>query len=125
MSMNRKILFLPLLLLAVMASAEPFVRIVGTNGSGKSFATDQVHKLVLLSDAVDVMDGQGSVLLSVPLAEIARVEFTDGTPNQETAIEATLVKDANAIKLIENNQVYILSNGRKYTIMGVEVESKE
>lgn len=125
MSMNRKILFLPLLLLAVMASAEPIVRIVGTNGSSNAFATDQVHKLVLLSDAVDVMDGQGSVLLSVPLAEIARVEFTDATPNQETAIEATLVKDANAIKLIENNQVYILSNGRKYTIMGVEVESRE
>lgn len=123
--MNRKILFLPLVLLAVMVSAEPVVRIVGTNGSGKSFATDQVHKLVLLSDAVDVVGNQGSVLLSVPLAELVRVEFAEGAPDTPTIVEATLVKDANAIKVIEHGQVYILSNGRKYTIMGVEVESKE
>ena len=123
--MKRICCILPLLLLAVMANAEPVVRIVGTKGSDKAFATDQVHKIVLLPDALDVVGNQGSVLLSVPLAELARVEFAEGTPDTPTSIDATLVKDANAIKVIEHNQVYILSNGKKYTIMGVEVESKE
>lgn len=120
--MNRKILILPLLLFAMLSSAEPIVRIVGTNGLDKSFAADQVHKLVLQLDAVDVVNVQGSLLLSVPWADIARVEFADGTPEEQTAVETTIVKDANAVKVIEHGQVYILTNGKKYTIMGVEVE---
>lgn len=121
--MNRKILILPLLLFSLLANAEPIVRIVGTNGSGRLFAVDQVHKLVLLPNAVDVVSNQGSVLMSMPLANIARVEFTDGTPEEQTAVEAIIIKEANVVKVFENGQVYILSNDKKYTIMGVEVEN--
>lgn len=120
--MKQKILLLPLLLLAVMASAEPIVRVVNANGSAKSFATDNVRKLVLTSSAVDIVNREGSVLLSVPLTEIARVEFTEGEPT--TALPTTLLPQEKATKVIENGQVYILNNGRKYTIMGVEVEQK-
>ena len=121
--MNRKILILPLLLFSLLANAEPIVRIVGTNGSGRSFAVGQVHKLVLLPNAVDVVINQGSVLMSMPLANIARVEFTDGTPEEQTAVEAIIIKEANVVKVFENGHVYILSNDKKYTIMGVEVEN--
>jgi len=81
-----------------------------------------VHKLVLTSSSVDVVNNEGAVLLSVPVSQTLRVEFTDGTP---TAVEATIIKDDEAVKIIEHGQVYILRSGKKYTIMGVEVESKE
>ena len=121
----KRIILLPLLLLAMMVNGEPVVRIVSTNGSGSSFATEKVHKLILSSTAVDVVNIEGSVLLSVPLAEIARVEFTEGKPDTPTAMEAIITKDTEPIKIIEHGQVYIIRSGRKYTIMGVEVESKE
>ena len=121
--MQRKILLLPLLLLAVLASAEPVVRVVNANGSAKSFATDDVRKLVLSTSAVDVVNQEGSVLLSVPLTEIARVELTDGELTTD-ALQTTILPKENATKVIENGQVYILNNGKKYTIMGVEVEQK-
>ena len=118
----KRILFLPLLLLAVMASAEPVVRVVSANGSDKAFATDDVRKLVLSADAVDVVSSAGSVLLSVPAAEIARVEFTDGTPTPTATVEP-VVQDNKTVKIMENGQVYILHSGKKYTIMGIEVEN--
>ena len=115
---------LALLLIAVAVSAEPIVRVVSAGGSSKAFATEEVRKLVLSADQVDVVNNAGSVLLSVPKADITRVEFTDGTPDTD-AIEATLVQDEKAVKIIENGNVYILHSGKKYTIMGVEVENNE
>ena len=105
-------------------SAEPIVRVVNNNGSDKAFATESVRKLVLSADAVDVVNNAGTVLLSVPFAEIARVEFTDGMP-APNAVPTTLVKDADAVKIVENGQVYILRSGKKYTIMGVEVVNND
>ena len=122
---KRKLLILSLLLVAVGICAEPIVRVVSTGGSDKAFATENVRKLVLSADAVDVVNNAGSVLLSVPLAEIVRVEFADGTPDPAAALPTTLVHDSEAVKIIENGQVYILHAGRKYTIMGVEVENNE
>ena len=119
--MNKKFLLLPLLLIAMTAGAESIVLVASTNGSDSVFAIDQVRKLVLTSASVDIVNNEGSVLLSVPKADIARVEFTDGTP---TAVEATIVQDNDAVKIIEHGQVYILRCGKKYTIMGVEVEQK-
>ena len=118
----KRVLMLPLLLLAVTAGAEPVVRVVSANGSDKAFATDNVRKLVLTTDAVDVVSSAGSVLLSVPAAEITRVEFADGTPTPTATVEP-VVRDDKTVKIIENGQVYILHNGKKYTIMGVEVEN--
>ena len=130
--MNKKLLFLPLLLIAVAVSGEQIVRVISTSGLDKAFATDQVRKLVLTSTAVDVVNIEGSVLLSVPSAEIARVEFTEGEPDPKpdpdptTAVGATIVNDNGVTKIIEGGQVYIINSGRKYTIMGVEVvNSKE
>lgn len=121
--MKKKILLLPLLLLAVVACAEPIVRVVNANGNTKSFATDDVRKLVLSADQVNVVNQEGSVLLSVPLTEIARVEFADGEPITEN-INNTLQSQEKVVKIIENGQVYILNSNKKYTIMGVEVEQK-
>ena len=122
--MNRKILILPLLLVAMLANANPIVRFVSTDGSNQPFAADDVRKITLNPTAVDVLGSQGSVLLSIPLAELARVEFAEGTtPDTPTAIEATLVPNSETIKIIENGHVYIVNGGRKYTVMGVEIEN--
>jgi len=108
----------------MLANADPIVRFVSNDGSNQPFAANEVRKIALNPTTVDVLGNQGVVLLSIPMAELARVEFAEGTPTSDTptAIEATLVKDANAVKVIEHGNVYILSNGRKYTIMGVEIE---
>jgi hypothetical protein len=114
-------LFMALCLISVLAAqAEPIVRVVG-GAEDKAFASGSVHKLVLTSTSIDVVNNEGAVLLSVPVSQTLRVEFTDGTP---TAVEATILKDDEAVKIIEHGQVYILRSGKKYTIMGVEVEHK-
>ena len=122
MRKNKKLLFLPMLLVAIAMSGEPIVRVVSASASDNVFAIDQVRKLVLTSTTVDVVNNEDSILLSVPVSNIARVEFAEGTP---TAIEATIVKEDEAVKIIEHGQVYILRSGKKYTIMGIEVESRE
>ena len=121
--MMKKLLFLPLLLLVVAAGGVPIVRIVSTNGPDSAFATDNVHKLVLSTDTVEVVSNEGSVLLSVPLTEILRVELTDGTPDPGSATE-TVLQDDETAKILEHGHVYILHSGRKYTVMGIEVEHK-
>lgn len=121
MLMNKKYLFLPLLLAVMTVDGEQVVRIVGNENLDRSFATEKVRKLVLTSDSVDVVNNNDSVLLRVHMANIARVEFTEGTPE---AVEATIVRDNDAVKIIDHGQVYILRSGRKYTIMGIEVEEK-
>ena len=119
MKKKRSIFILSLLLVVAGMSANPIIRVVGNNGSDQAFATENVHKLVLSADAVDIVNNEGSVLLSVPFAEIARVEFGEGTP---TGIpNVTIVRDEEVVKVYENGQVYILRSGKKYTIMGVEV----
>jgi len=118
----KKILLLPFMLIVTAVSAEPIVRIVSTIGPDKAFATGNVHKLVLTSTSVDVLNHADSVLLSVPKADIARAEFTEGTPDPVSAVESTLMQNDKAVKIIEHGQVYILRDDRKFTVMGVEVE---
>lgn len=115
---------MPLLLLAMLANADPIVRFVSTDGSNQPFAANDVRKIALNPTTVDVLGNQEAVLLSIPLAELARVEFAESTPDTPTAIEATLVPNSETVKFIENGHVYIVNGGRKYTVMGVEVESK-
>lgn len=125
MAKRRRLLIFSLLLVAVGMSAEPIVRVVSAGGSERAFAADDVRKLVLFAENVDVVNNAGTVLLSVPKADIARVEFADGTPDTPTAAEATVMQEKNAVKIIENGKVYILHGGKRYTIMGVEVENNE
>lgn len=116
--MKRKILFLPLLLLAVMASAEPMVRIVDTGGADNEFATDNVRKLVLKSTAVDVVNNEGTVLLSVPVSDILRVEFAEGTPTEMNQVQNDNVK---GVKMLRDGQLFILYNGTMYDMQGRKV----
>ena len=106
-----------LLLVAVGASAEPIVRVVSANGSDKAFATEDVHKLVLTTDVVDVVNNAGSVLLSVPLAEIACVEFAEGipTPTDVSQIQSDKVQ---CTKVLRDGQLYILYQGTMYNAQG-------
>lgn len=115
---------MPLLLLAMLANADPIVRFVSTDGSNQPFAANDVRKIALNPTTVDVLGNQEAVLLSIPLAELARVEFAESTPDTPTAIEVTHVPNSETVKFIENGHVYIVNGGRKYTVMGVEVESK-
>ena len=119
--MKKILLFVPLLLLAVAASAEPIVRVVSTSGPDKAFATDNVRKLVLSADAVDVVNSEGSVLLSVPKSDIARVEFGDGTPDTPTAINDVQSDDVQGTKVLRDGQLYILFKGAMYNVQGQKV----
>ena len=120
--MKKTVLLLPLMLIAVAVSSEPIVRVVSAGGLSTVFARDEVRKLVLSADQVDVVNNAGSVLLTVPKTDIVRVEFADGTLD---AVETMVVQDEKTVKIIENGQVYILHSGKKYTIMGVEVVKGE
>lgn len=124
--MKKILTFFAVALVTVAVYGEPVVRIVSAGSPDKTFATDNVRKLVLSTDAVKVVNNAGSVLLTVPLAEMMRVEFADGTPDTPTGTpEAILTQDGDAVKIIERGQVYILHSGRKYTVMGVQVENKD
>lgn len=123
--MNKKrFLCLPVLLLVTTMMAEPVIRVVRSGATDKVFAADAVRKLVLSASAVDVVSNEGASLLSVPITDILRVEFSDGTPDIQTEIETTIVENNDAIKIIENGKVFILRSGKKYTIMGIEVVQK-
>ena len=73
---TRIIICSSLLLCALALQAEHVVRVVNTGSTAQEFARDNVHKLVLSANSVDVVSPAGSVLLSVPVDNIARVELT-------------------------------------------------
>ena len=122
--MKKKILLLPLLLMAVAVSAEPIVRVVSAGGSSKAFATDEVRKLVLSADQVDVVNNAGSVLFTVPKADIARVEFAEGTPDTPGSVEQVPSDPIQCTKLIHNGQLYLLYKGTLYDVQGRIIKRK-
>ena len=118
MAKKRRLLILSLLLVAVGMMAEPIVRVVSAGGSDKAFATDDVRKLVLSAESVDVVNNAGTVLLSVPKASIARVEFAEGTPDTPTAVEQIANDQVQCTKFIRNGQLYIMYKGTMYNVQG-------
>lgn len=120
----KRFICLPLSLLVTTMMAEPVIRVVQSGATDKVFSADTVRKLVLSASSVDVVSNEGISLLSVPVADILRVEFSDGTPNIQAEIETTTVENNDVIKIIEDGQVFILLSGKKYTIMGIEVVQK-
>lgn len=114
---SKRWLFLPLLLAVLAASGAPVVRIVDAAGADKDFAIDKIHKLVLTSTIVEVVNNEGSVLLSVPASDIVRVELTD-SESTPTSFPAVPMDDTQPTKILRNGQIYILYNGAIYTIQG-------
>ena len=121
--MIKKLLILPLLLIAMTVNAEPIIRVVCTDGMETEFAVNEVHKLVLSDDNVEVVSNDGSTLLNVALSDIIRVEFEDDASTSIDVIESIPKPIRTSLKVLEHGQVYIISNGKKYTIQGVEVEN--
>lgn len=124
MKKKRSILIFFLLLVAVGMSAEPIVRVVSTGGSSKAFATEDVRKLVLSAESVDVVNTAGTVLLSVPKADIARVEFAEGTPDTPGSVEQVPSDPIQCTKLIHNGQLYLLYKGTLYDVQGRIIKRK-
>ena len=96
-----------MLLCALALQAEHVVRVVSTGSSAQEFARDNVHKLVLSATSVDVLSPAGSVLLSVPVDNIARVELTHSsdpvTPIDPNAkIECILVDRSDHVRRAEH-----------------------
>ena len=114
---SKRWLFLPLLLAVLAASGAPVVRIVDAAGADKDFAIDKIHKLVLTSTIVEVVNNEGSVLLSVPASDIVRVELTD-SESTPTSFPTVPMDDTQPTKILRNGQIYILYNGAIYTIQG-------
>ena len=104
-------------------NAEPIIRVVCTDGMETEFAVNEVHKLVLSDDNVEVVSNDGSTLLNVALSDIIRVEFEDDASTSIDVIESIPKPIRTSLKVLEHGQVYIISNGKKYTIQGVEVEN--
>ena len=121
--MIKKILILPLLLIAMTVNAEQIIRVVCTDGMETEFAVDDVHKFVLSKDNVEVVGNDGLILLNVALDDIVRVEFEDNTSTSIDDIKSIPKPIKNALKVLEHGQVYIISNGKKYTLHGVEVDN--
>ena len=124
MKKKRRIFILSLLLMAVGMSAEPIVRVVSTGGSDNAFATESVRKLVLSTEGVDVVNNAGTVLLSVPKADIVRVEFAEGTPDTPTAVEQVASDQVQCTKFIRNGQLYIMYKGTMYDVQGRIIKSE-
>ena len=122
--MSKKIIILPLLLIAVAVSAEPIVRVLKTDGSDKAFAKDEVHKFVFHSDGMDVVNHAGAVLMNVPVADFVRVEFTDGTPTPEqpTAVDQVQRDKVQCTKVLRNGQLYLKNEGQMYDVRGFRVQ---
>ena len=114
---SKRWLFIPLLIAVLAASGAPVVRIVDAAGADKDFAIDKIHKLVLTSTIVEVVNNEGSVLLSVPASDIVRVELTD-SESTPTSFPAVPMDDTQPTKILRNGQIYILYNGAIYTIQG-------
>ncbi len=124
MEKKRKLLLFSLLLVAVGMSAEPIVRVVSTGGSDNAFATESVRKLVLSTEGVDVVNNAGIVLLSVPKADIVRVEFTEGTPDTPGAVGQVPSDQVQCTKFIRNGQLYIMYKGTMYDVQGRIIKSE-
>ena len=104
--------------MAAAMYGEPIVRVVNTNGPDKAFATENVRKLVLSADAVDVVNNSGYVLLSVPLADIVRIEFAEGTPDTPTDVRQAANDNVQCTKIIRDGQLYIMYKGAMYNVQG-------
>lgn len=124
MAKKRRLPILSLLLVAVGMSAEPIVRVVSAGGSEQAFATEDVRKLVLSAEQVDVVNNAGTVLLSVPRADIARVEFAEGTPDTPTAVEQIADDQEQCTKFIRDGKLYILYKGTMYDVQGRIIKSE-
>ena len=124
--MRKTMILLPLLLLAMTAQSESVVRVVVNNGPASAFAADNVRKLVLLPSSVELINPDGTQLQSVPLANLLRVEFGEGTPYVPTGIEETPFptndNPSQATKFIRDGQLFILYNDKMYTITGARVQ---
>ena len=121
--MNSKhFLILPLLMIAVSMMAEPIVRVV-SNSADKAFATDDVRKLVLTAENVDVVNDAGTVLMTVPVANSVRVELTEGTPTPTgmDGVQSTDRFTDRAQKILRDGQILILHNSHTYPLTGQEV----
>lgn len=114
---SKRWLFIPLLMAVLAANGAPVVRIVDAAGADKDIAINKIHKLVLTSTVVEVVNNEGSVLLSVPASDIVRVELTD-SESTPTSFPAVPMDDTQPTKILRNGQIYILYNGAIYTIQG-------
>ena len=122
--MIKRMILLPMLLLAMMAQSESVVRVVVTTESASEFAADKVRKLVLSPTTVDIVDIEGIVLQSVPVAEMLRVEFGEGTPSVPTGIASVInTPSPVALKVIENGQLFIIRDGKVYNAQGQVVRN--
>ena len=101
--MNRKILFLPLLLLAVMASAEtpslvPAMIVHGSDGSRQVMELDatNVTDLIVLQNgqalSVDIPEAQISGVRSIIFAMVAADEIPTAIESTETPIVRSVEK---------------------------------
>ena len=129
--MNRKILFLPLLLLAVIAMAEskpsvvPAMIVHGTDGSRQVVqldATDVSDLIVLQSGqslSVDIPESQVSGVRSIIFAMVAE----DKIP---TAIESTETPIVRSVeKVVREGQVILRLQMQNGTILEYDMQGKQ
>ena len=75
--MKRKILFLPLLLVAVMATAEMRLVVQPFKGAEQQYAISLIGQLRFAGKVMYLFDKQGTELGHTAVAEIGRIVFSD------------------------------------------------
>ena len=77
--MKKRLLFvLPLLLLAVMATAETILTVQPITGADHQYALQSIGKICFADGAMCLIDKKGTELGRTPLAEISKIVFEEG-----------------------------------------------
>ena len=129
--MNRKILFLPLLLLAVIAMAEskpsvvPAMIVHGMDGSRQVLQLDatDVSDLIILqagqSLSVDIPEAQVSGVRSIIFAMVA----ADEIPNAIESTETPIVRSVE--KVVREGQVILRLHMQNGTILEYDIQGNQ
>lgn len=89
--MNRKILFLPLLLLAMMVRAEVGLTLEALDGRNMQYAVSLIGQIRFADNAMCLYDKSGAELGCTPVAEIGRIVFKDGISTSSGGAEGSCI----------------------------------
>ena len=97
--MNKKFLFLPLLLMALAVMAEPKLTIVDLNGQEQQFALSQLGKIVFEDNVMYLYGDDGTLLGSTNAENVGQIAV-EGM--EESAMSLTETNAANKIYVFPN-----------------------
>ena len=83
--MKRKVLFLPLLMMAVTLMAAESIKVVSLNGSDRTISLQRIGTITFSDDVMYLYDTEGNLLGNTPVSQVGQIVFTDEPDN--TAVD--------------------------------------